>query len=56
MYYEECVLGGILHYRTSLEGEWISLPREMMTSIIIQLRRDIQQHCKQMETLINQLH
>jgi hypothetical protein len=55
MYYEEGILNSVLHYRTTPEGEWYPVSPERLTAIIVQLRKDIKDHCVQMETFIHQL-
>lgn len=38
MYYEEEVINGILHYRTTPEGEWTEHSKKGLTDLIVRLR------------------
>ena len=38
MHYEEEIIDGILHYRTTPEGKWIEHSKKGLTEIIVKLR------------------
>ena len=38
MYYEECVIDGILHYRTNPKGEWKSFSLSELTAVYCNIK------------------
>jgi len=39
MKYEQCVIDGVLHHRTSEEGKWQPLTAEQLTTLLLDSRR-----------------
>ena len=39
MYYEETIINGVLHWRTSPVGSWIAKTPEQLTAMILELRK-----------------
>ena len=39
MYYEEAVIDGVLHFRTTPDGEWISKTAAQLTEALMEARR-----------------
>ena len=43
MYYEEKVIDGIMHFRTSPEGAWIKMSLEMLTTSYLQTKEQVKE-------------
>ena len=41
MYYEERIIGGLLHYRTTPKGRWIIYNYEELSNKVIELREEL---------------
>ena len=41
MYYEEQIIGGLLHYRTTPKGMWITYNFEELSNKVIELREEL---------------
>ena len=41
MYYEERIIGGLLHYRTTPKGRWIIYNYEELSNKVIELRKQL---------------
>ena len=39
MYYEEAVIDGVLHYRTTPDGKWIAKTAAQLTEALMEARR-----------------
>lgn len=41
MYYEEKTFSGILHYRTTPDGEWVAYTQKELTTLLLTARQQI---------------
>lgn len=39
MFYEEQIIDGVLHYRSTPTGEWVPMSAERLTALLIEARR-----------------
>lgn len=40
MYYEECVIAGVLHWRGTSEGTWAAKTPQQLTQMLLESRRE----------------
>lgn len=52
MYYEECIIDGILHYKTTPRGSWMPFSATLLTNKYVSSQFIINELTEQVEQLI----
>lgn len=56
MYYEEKVIKGVLHFRTSPHGFWEPIPPERLTEMLVEARKERMRFQQMVEDLSDEVY